>query len=49
MTASRLVEFAAQLSDAELAAVIADLQAVQAARWATAHQTRVEHQTGAAG
>jgi hypothetical protein len=42
----RLVESARRLSDGELAALLSDLQAIQAARWATAHQTTVTHQAG---
>jgi hypothetical protein len=43
-----IVEAARLLSDEELAALVSDLQAIQAARWATAHQTTFEHQVGAA-
>jgi hypothetical protein len=43
----QLVALARRLSDGELAALLSDLQAIQAARWATAHQSTVSHQAGA--
>lgn len=48
MTADEIVEAARQLSDEQLAAVVSDLQAVQAARRATAQQTTVTHEAGVA-
>lgn len=46
-TIGMLVDTARQLSDEQLAALVSDLQAVQAARWATAHKTQVTHEVGA--
>jgi hypothetical protein len=42
-----IVQAARRLTDQDLAALVSDLQAIQAARWATAHQTTFDHEAGA--